>query len=269
MKFHQLAQLFDDIEEASGRLHITQLLAQLFDRATPEEAQVISYLSLGRLRAVYKGTKFSFALKGMVHVLCDVLHVDEALLRTSWKELGDLGAVLEQYSDHTGDDRDLLSVYEQLVYFEQISGAGSYEEKRSYLYNLPSSVSSKSAKYIVRMILGKLRLGFSDMTIIDALSWYLVDNKSLHKQIEHAYNMCADIGSISYVLKRHGIAGLDEIAMTVGVPVRPAAAERLPDAASIVEKIGPCVAQPKLDGFRLQIHIDRDHYGANNRCIPD
>jgi DNA ligase-1 len=42
----------------------------------------------------------------------------------------------------------------------------------------------------------------------------------------------------------------------VGVPIRPAGAERLPSASDIVEKIGPCVAQPKLDGFRLQIHID-------------
>ena len=42
----------------------------------------------------------------------------------------------------------------------------------------------------------------------------------------------------------------------VGIPILPAAAERLPTAAAIIEKIGPCVAQAKLDGFRLQIHVD-------------
>ena len=43
----------------------------------------------------------------------------------------------------------------------------------------------------------------------------------------------------------------------VGIPIRPAAAERLPTAKAIVEKLGDCVAQPKLDGFRLQIHLDK------------
>ena len=40
-----------------------------------------------------------------------------------------------------------------------------------------------------------------------------------------------------------------------GIPIRPAAAERLKDAKAIIKKIGSCVAQPKLDGFRLQVHI--------------
>jgi len=42
----------------------------------------------------------------------------------------------------------------------------------------------------------------------------------------------------------------------VGIPIRPAAAERLPNAQAITEKIGACIAEPKVDGFRLQIHID-------------
>ena len=45
----------------------------------------------------------------------------------------------------------------------------------------------------------------------------------------------------------------------IGIPILPAAAERLPTAKAIVEKLGHCVAQPKLDGFRLQIHLDTTH----------
>jgi DNA ligase-1 len=109
----------------------------------------------------------------------------------------------------------------------------------------------------VRIILGKLRLGFSDMTIVDALSWMISGNKTLRGIIEDAYNICADIGLIAHTLKEKGIDALKDMHAQVGIPIRPAAAERLPTAADIVEKIGPCVAQPKLDGFRLQIHIDK------------
>lgn len=105
------------------------------------------------------------------------------------------------------------------------------------------------------MIMGKLRLGFSDMTLIDALSWMEVGNKSLRKVIENAYNICVDIGYIASTLKRKGIEAIKKIQIRIGIPIRPAAAERLSTAKAILEKIGPCVAQPKLDGFRLQIHI--------------
>lgn len=105
--------------------------------------------------------------------------------------------------------------------------------------------------------MGTLRLGFSDMTIIDALSWMEVGDKSLRGTIEHAYNICVDIGLIAQTLKEKGIKALEDMQVKIGIPIRPAAAERLPTAKAIVEKLGPCVAQPKLDGFRLQIHIKK------------
>ena len=51
--------------------------------------------------------------------------------------------------------------------------------------------------------------------------------------------------------------GIQEISIIPGIPIRPALAERLNDAESILQKIGPCAVQPKLDGIRLQIHIDK------------
>jgi DNA ligase-1 len=33
----------------------------------------------------------------------------------------------------------------------------------------------------------------------------------------------------------------------------------MPTPKAIIDKLGPCVAQPKLDGFRLQIHVDLRH----------
>jgi DNA ligase-1 len=61
---------------------------------------------------------------------------------------------------------------------------------------------------------------------------------------------------IAQKLKTEGIKAVEKMSIQLGIPIRPAAAERLPTAQEIFEKIGPCIAQPKLDGFRLQIHID-------------
>ena len=50
---------------------------------------------------------------------------------------------------------------------------------------------------------------------------------------------------------------MQEVHITVGIPILPSLAERLPTAYEIVEKLGHCAAQPKLDGFRVQVHIKK------------
>ena len=76
------------------------------------------------------------------------------------------------------------------------------------------------------------------MTLIDALSWMVAGDKSLRTPLEDAYNVCADIGYIAKNLKEQGIEGIKAMHMHVGIPIRPAAAERLPNAQAIIEKIG-------------------------------
>jgi len=95
------------------------------------------------------------------------------------------------------------------------------------------------------------------MTFLDALSWMEAGNKSLSKKIEHAYNVCADLGLVAATLKSNGISGIKHMSIQVGIPIRPAAAERLASPQAIVEKLGDCVAQPKLDGFRVQVHVKK------------
>jgi DNA ligase-1 len=152
---------------------------------------------------------------------------------------------------------EIMAVYEKLREIEALSGSGSQEEKIQQLVALLKNMSPNSAKFVLRIILGKLRLGFSDMTLIDALSWMRTGDKSLHALIEDAYNRCADLGLIASIFKKEGVQALENMQVHVGIPIRPASAERAPTAQAIIEKIGPSVAQPKLDGFRVQIHINK------------
>jgi len=257
VKFSQVASVFDEIEKISGRLEITKKLAELLEKATPQEAQIICYLSLGKLKPPYIGTQFQIAEKNFIKAIAYLLNMDEPDVKTLIKKYGDIGSVLELYGWGKSEDLTLLQVYKNLERIEEISGIGAQEGKINALYELMKKLDSTSAKYVARIVIGKLRLGFSDMTVVDALSWMVAGDKSLRKQIENAYNICADIGLIAYTLKEGGIAAINNMSITVGVPIRPAAAERMPTARAIVEKIGHCVAQPKLDGFRLQIHLDK------------
>lgn len=257
MHFKDVAQVFQKIEQESSRTEITKLFAELIKNGTAHEAQIITYLSLGLLRAPYEGSQFNFAEKNAVKTIAQVLDISERTAKDHAKKVGDLGSLLLEGSWSYEKELTLIQVYHDLCQFAAISGEGSQEEKSSCLQNLLKKVDPLSACYIVRIIIGKLRLGFSDMTIIDALSWSVAGNKSLRSVLEHAYNISADIGLIASRLKEGGIEAIEKMNITVGIPIRPAAAERLPTAADIIKKLGPCVAQPKLDGFRLQVHLDK------------
>ena len=95
------------------------------------------------------------------------------------KKLGDFGLVIEPDAWKATDELTVLQVYKELCEIEEIAGTGSQEEKVNALITLLKHVDPLSARYIVRIIIGKLRLGFSDMTIVDALSWMEAGNKSL------------------------------------------------------------------------------------------
>lgn len=258
MEFARVAEDFQAIEKTSSRTEITLILANLFKRLTPEELSYVCNLTLGQLHPPYISTQFNIANKTMVRIIADILEVPIETIEKQLKEVGDVGDLLAKHPWYkTKSARSVTEVYQALVEIEKMSGTGSQEQKAEALKQLLLSLTVDEAKYVVRIILGKLRLGFSDMTIVDALSWMETGDKSLRTSIENAYNICADIGLIGSMLKKEGIESLKNMHIHVGVPIRPAAAERLPTAKAIVEKLGHCVAQPKLDGFRLQIHVDK------------
>lgn len=256
MIFKDVSKILLLIEKTSSRLQITEFLASLFKQVSPQDARDLSYLVLGTLNPPYISTQFSIAQKTMIKVVARLTDLSENEISQRVQLLGDLGSLVEQFSWETDKSLTVSEVFYALKKLESIEGVGSNEIKIAELCFLLKSLDPLSAKYIIRVILKTLRLGFSDMTLIDAFSWMETGDKSLRKDLEHAYTICADTGFIVYQLKNYGIKAIKDMHIQVGIPIRPAAAERLENASAIINKIGPCVVQPKLDGFRLQIHVD-------------
>ena len=257
MKFIELANSFDEIEPIAARLEITRLLAQLFKKASPQEAEIIASLSLGQLHPPHIGTQFNIAEKNLIKAVAEFLQLPEDEIKKEMKQIGDIGLVLTNHDWQPSAELSVEEVYQKLCALEETGGTGSQEEKITLLTQLFTQLDPLSAKFVARVVIGKLRLGFSDMTIIDALSWMETGDKSLRTTLENAYNISADIGLIARTLKEGGVTAIKNMNISMGTPILPSAAERLPTAKAIFEKLGTCFAEPKLDGFRLQIHLDK------------
>lgn len=260
MKFDIFSEALEAIRSVSSRNQITELLAQLYHQATPHEARIMTYLLLGQLRPPYQGpTIFTIAERSMKAIVADILGHNEKEIAHHLGLHGDLGLLLEQGSWKAHESLTLLHVYKELEELEKISGSKSQELRAEKCKQILKQVSPREAGLIVRIILGKLRLGFSEMTIVDALSWMIAGDKSHRPVIEEAYNVTADLGLIAEEVKKYGIEQLKDHKPHVGIPILPAAAERASSAEFIIKKMGACIVEPKIDGFRLQVHVIHHH----------
>ncbi len=161
-------------------------------------------------------------------------------------------------------------VYETLDKICQASGEGSQDMKLRLLFSLLADASPVEAKYIVRTVTGKLRLGVADMTILDGLATAFYGSKKHRYELERAYNISSDLGNITKILAEKGSEGLAKFRIHIGIPVRPMLAERLPSAEEILEKMnGKCAAEYKYDGERLQIHKNQDEVTIFSRRLEN
>lgn len=264
MKFKHLVACFGQIEATASRLEITKLLSDLLADLDQEETELSVNILLGQLQPKFNKLEFSLAEKMVIRAIAWAQDLDPVQVTQLYKQLGDLGQVAVESKTITtspvgkSSDLSITQVYNQLVTIAQYTGSGSQEQKLTSLSQLLASLDPASAKYVVRIVLGKLRLGFSDMTVLDALSHLITGDKSGRAKLEEAYQLAPDIGALARLVKQHQTADLTKhVQIQVGVPIIPALAQRLKTADEMIQKMGQVAVDPKYDGTRVQIHFKR------------
>src|SRR5207302_6769291 len=152
-------------------------------------------------------------------------------------------------------DLSVNDVFLGLKATAQTTGKGAAEQQMAKLAELLTHVDAVSAKYVVRILLGNLRLGIGDATVLDALAKARWNDVKKRKLLEGAYHKTSDLGLIAKTLWEHpaeeeaerAVAALD---IQVGKPVHSQLAERLKSAEVIIARMGSVVAQYKYDGLR-------------------
>src|SRR3990167_3209809 len=262
MKFSKFAYFVEQIESTSSRLSITYLLAELFKKLNREEIGKTVYLLQGRLAPLYNAIEFGMAEKMIGRAVATALHLDKKKFVQQFKKIGDLGGATEYFKKQMRSleledlpagrqGLSILEVYDILHELATAAKVGSQDIKVQILAKLIRQLDPLSCRYLVRIPIGVLRLGFSDMTVLDAFSWMLKGDKSLRLQIEKAYHVRPDLGNIGVVLKKEGITGLKKMKPNIFTPIIMMRAERLSSAKEILEKIGKCAIESKYDGFKI------------------
>ena len=270
MTFSELSEYLERLEGTNSRNELVRILSELYGRCATEEIVPITYLIQGRLAPFFTPVEIGLAERLLVTAMAMAYGAPKDEVSKTYREIGDLGLTAQRLAPVSAHEVPaVVDVHRRLFEIAGTSGAGSLQKKLEIFAGLLGEMDPISAKHLVRITTGKMRLGIGDPTVLDALSFAKKGDRSLRPVLEGAYNRTSDLGLIARTLWTHGEEGIAALKVTVGRPLRPQLAERLPDPQAVIRKLGMVGSQPKYDGFRVQIHKDGQEVNLFSRNLEN
>jgi DNA ligase-1 len=274
MRYAVLVESYEKLEATTKRLEMTDLLVALFKEVPKGEIDRAVYLTQGRVFPDYAGIELGLAEKLAIRAVALAAGQSEEAITNAWKASGDLGLVAEErlqsrkQASLMSEPLTVAKVYENLKEIAMASGSGSQDRKIKLLAELLTDATPKEAKYLARTVVGKMRLGVADMTIVDALAATYA-TKEARDRVERGYNVSSDLGEVARVLAQEGIAGMDTIHLKLFRPIRSMLAERLETLEEIMERLKECALEYKYDGLRVQAHVSTEKIQLYSRQLEN
>ena len=255
MTFKKLAEYFQKLESTASRNSMVEILALLFGEATIREIDKVVYLTQGRVAPLFEPVEFQMAEKMVIKAMAMAYDRSAEEITKLYKSSGDLGLTAEKLSPVAQSSKQSVeAVFEKLTEITKINGEGSVEKKINLLAEIFKVSDPLSACFIARIPIDKMRLGFSDMTVLEGLSWMIGGTKKLKTSFESAYNIRPDLGYIAKKIKEDKL----DVEPAFGTPILVMRAERLTTTEEILGKTGgKCAVEPKIDGLRTQLHYTK------------
>lgn len=250
------------MESTGKRLELTANLVDLFQKTPPEVVARTVYLLQGKVRPDFEGVEPGVAEKMAIKAVAKSSGTSVQEIDRRYKQCGDLGItasmVLEDKTQTTflAEEITVERVYDTLYRMALVEGPRSQNMKLKYVSSLLNDATPLEARFILKILLGTMRLGAAENTIMDALAEAYTGERSNRSFLEGAYNVSSDLGRVAETAARDGINGI--LAFRVGLfsPVRPMLAERVRSEEDAVDIMSGGAAEYKLDGERVQIHTD-------------
>ncbi|MFP6577678.1 MAG: ATP-dependent DNA ligase [Candidatus Nitrosopelagicus sp.] len=261
MEFSTLAEIFQRMEKTSKRIELTDILVELLKKTPKEILPNVVYLLQGIIRPNFEGVELGIAEKLAIHAISKSSGLSIKKIEDDYREGGDLGLTasnilkLKTQTTFTVEKITVERVYDTLFKIAKLEGKGSQDLKMKYISSMLNDATPIEAKFVIKILLGTLRLGVAENTVMDALAIAFTGKKENKEEIENAYNVSSDLGKVSLVVATDGIEEIKKFKISLFSPIRPMLADRVKSEAEAIKKMPQLfAAEYKLDGERVQIH---------------
>lgn len=261
MEYSKLVEYYEKLERTSSKLEKTRILAILFKEVEEKLLDKVVLLVQGIVYPKYQQIELGVATQLIIKAISKATGYSNIEIEDMFKEEGDLGLVAERCVKRRKQIilfRKKLTVeyvFETLRKVGLITGEKAIDKKISLISELIVSAEPKEAKYLVRTILGELRIGVAEGIIRDAIVEAFMPNKEEGlKAVEYAWNILSDFSEVAVIAKKEGIEGLKKVKPVLGRPIQVMLGLAANNLEELVEKFGKLMVQYKYDGMRAQVH---------------
>lgn len=304
-----LCTTFSLIELTTKRLIITEYCALFLRqvlRLTPEDFLPTVLLMINKLAPDYAGIELGIGESLIMKSIGETTGRSLQVIKADQKEIGDLGLVAvksrsTQPTMFKPKPLTVRGVHKGLMEVATVSGNGAQGRKVDLIKKLLSSADAHStgrvdiakdkggpseAKYIVRFLEGKLRLGLAERTVLVAIAQAMISHEMEQKsktpiasQFDEAENLLKSVYSelpswdvIIPAMVKDGIMNLkDTCKLRPGVPLKPMLAKPTKAITEVLDRFEnqTFTCEYKYDGERAQIHyVAKERSGDLIEALP-
>ncbi|XP_072567209.1 DNA ligase 1 isoform X1 [Paramormyrops kingsleyae] len=287
-----VARTFEKIEEEQGRLRNIETLSNLLRSVlvlSPDDLLCCIYLCLNQLGPAYLGMELGVGETVLMKAVAQATGRQLDKIKAEAQEKGDLGLVAESSRSNqrmmfAPANLTAAGVFSRLKDIAKMSGNSSMNKKTEIIKGLFVACRHSEARYIVRSLAGKLRIGLAEQSVLAALAQAVcltppgqefpppivdagkamtpenrrawIEEKALI--VKQTYCEMPNYDAIIPVLLKEGIDELPKhCKLTPGVPLRPMLAHPTKGVSEVMKKFDEAAftCEYKYDGERAQIHI--------------
>ncbi|KAJ1967090.1 ATP-dependent DNA ligase Cdc17 [Dispira parvispora] len=282
VSYAALCYMFEQVEATTKRLLIADILTHFFRRViakAPQELLPLVYLCINRLSPQYEGIELGVGESLLIKAVAEATGRGAAKVKADVVALGDIGLVAKE-SRSTQRTMTMFKtrqlkvaqVFQTLKQIATTSGHASMSHKVGKIKGMLATCQGNEAKYLMRSLEGKLRIGLAEQTVLVALAHAFVlhhqteklDVETLAETLQEAaatvksvYNELPSYDVMIPALLEHGVDKLSEFCkLTPGIPVKPMLAHPTKSISEVLDRFEnhTFTCEYKYDGERAQIH---------------
>lgn len=297
MKYSVLVGVYERLEATTKRLEKTFILSEFLK--TADDLDKVMLLVQGRVFPNWDQRELGMAAKLILKAVSVATGASLDKIDATWRETGDLGTVAVELTKNKSQSTlfsqplSVQKVFENLRKLAELEGVGTVDRKVQLVAELLTSASPLESKYVIRIILGELRVGLGEGTVRDAIVWAFFADKAkvnYNQQtnelvlsdedrliydkyvslVQEALDVANDFAEVAKIAKEKGEPGLHNLPLLPGKPVKVMLFQKAKDIADAFSIVGkPAACEFKYDGFRLQVHRSAGKIRLFTRRLED
>jgi DNA ligase 1 len=262
MLYSEFVNVYDALFATTKRLEKESILADFLKMLVERGEKEWVYLLRGKVVPDWDVREFGISGQLTIKAIGFSFGIKEEEIHKRFRKVGDLGEIADYFAEKRKQGTlfskklTVEKVFDNLRKILDIEGRGTVGKKVDLIAELLGSSTGGEARYIVRTLLGDLRIGVADAIVRDAIAeaYFQDEKKEMSLIIEKAYDLSNDFAVVLNAAAK-GKGTLRKIKITLGRPMNvmlPVKVSEIGEAFRICGR--PAAIEHKYDGFRVVVN---------------